>query len=61
MLDTDQSGSLDWEQVANFVAATSANSAIGAHSLDPDEIKKSMHALDEARPGCVLVSACSRS
>ena len=53
LLDTDQSGSLDWKQVANFVASTSANSAIGAHALDSDEVKNSMHALDTDGNGTV--------
>ena len=39
--------------MANFVAATSANSAIGAHALDSDEVKNSMHALDTDNNGTV--------
>ena len=57
LLDTDHSGSLDWTQVANFVAATSANAAIGAHALDSDEVKNSMHALDMDGNGTVETRA----
>ena len=53
ILDTGCSGELDWAQVASFVAATSANSAIGASDFDPDEVKASMHALDEDGNGTV--------
>ena len=54
MLDTDGTESLDWAQVASFVAATSANSAIvGASDLDPDGVKASLHALDEDGNGTV--------
>ena len=59
MLDTDGTESLDWAQVASFVAATSANSAIvGASDLDPDGVKASLHALDEDGNGTVSRQEC---
>ena len=53
MLDMDGSGTLDWAQVTSFVAATSANSAIGASAYDPDEVKASMQTLDEDSNGTI--------